>query len=264
MIRSADERLADYLSRLDRTDAEEDGASGRRAKNLTEKIAALQERKTRHEGMPEELERTGQSQVSLTDPDSRAMASYPKVGVGYNAQVAFDAKHKLIVEHYVTNAGSDLGLLAPTAGAAKEVLGVEQIEAVADKGYYKGEDIQACEDVGIETYVARPQRGSAVRDGLFRKEEFRYDPTSDTYRCPGGQQLYPLYRCSKGDHTTVQYCNRDACRDCELKPYTLATSRSWRFVMRAPENGHRSSRSDNVKCHAPERFHTVCTVSETA
>ena len=126
MIRSADERLADYLSRLDRTDAEEDGASGRPAKNLTEKIAALKERKTRHEGLLKELERSGESQVSLTDPDSRAMASYPKVGVGYNAQVAFDAKHKLIVEQHITNAGSDLGLLAPTAGAAKEVLGVER------------------------------------------------------------------------------------------------------------------------------------------
>src|SRR5512133_2303385 len=131
-----------------RTDAEEDGASGRPAKNLTEKIAALKERKTRHEGMLKELERTGQSQVSLTDPASRAMASYPKVGVGYNAQVAFDAKHKLIVEQHVTNAGSDLGLLAPTAGAAKEVLGVERIDAVADRGYYKGEDIQACEERG--------------------------------------------------------------------------------------------------------------------
>ena len=87
-------------------------ASGRRAKNLTEKIAALKERKTRHEGLLEELERTGQSQVSLTDPDSRVMASHPKVGVGYNTQVAFDAKHKLIVEQHVTNAGSDLGLLA--------------------------------------------------------------------------------------------------------------------------------------------------------
>lgn len=108
MIRSADERLADYLSRLDRTDAEEDGASGRAAKNLIEKIAALKERKTRHEGMLKELERTGQSQISLTGPDSRAMASYPKVGVGYNAHVAFDAKHKLIVEQRVTNAGSDL------------------------------------------------------------------------------------------------------------------------------------------------------------
>ena len=221
MIRSADERLADYLSRPDRTDAEENGASGRRAKSLTDKIAALKERKTRHEGLLEELKRTGRSQVSLTDPDSRAMASHPKVGVGYNAQVAFDAKHKLIVEQHVTNAGSDLGLLAPTAGAAKEVLGGERIEAAADRGYYKGEDVQACEDGGLAAYI---HPGRTVRDGLFRREEFRYDPTSDTYRCPGGQQLYPLYRCIKGNHTTVQYCNRDACRGCELKPQCTANT----------------------------------------
>src|SRR5512147_2242679 len=79
------------------TDAEEDGASGRPAKNLTEKIAAWKERKTRHEEMLKELERSGESQVSLT-PDSRAMAAHPKVGVGYNAQVAFDAKHKAVLE----------------------------------------------------------------------------------------------------------------------------------------------------------------------
>src|SRR5512144_621426 len=89
------------------------------------------------------------------------MASYPKVGVGYNAQVAFDAKHKLIVEQHVTNAGSDLGLLAPTAGAAKEVLGVERIDAVADRGYYKGEDLQACEDAGVA--ATSPGRSAARR-----------------------------------------------------------------------------------------------------
>ena len=76
-------------------------------------------------------------------------------------------------------------------------------------------------------YVARPQRGSAVRDGLSHKEEFRYDPTSDTYRCPSGQQLHPLYLCVKGDHTTVQYCNRAACRGCELKPQCTANTYRW-------------------------------------
>ena len=100
MIRSADERLADFLSRLDRTDAEEDGASGRPAKNLTEKIAALKERKTRHEGMLKELERTGQSQVSLTDPDSRAMASYPKVGVGLTIMATTERAARVV--HNVT------------------------------------------------------------------------------------------------------------------------------------------------------------------
>jgi hypothetical protein len=90
----------------------------------------------------------------------------------YNAQVAVDAKHKLIVAQEVTNTGSDLGLLAQTAGAAKEVLGVARIDAVADKGYYKGEDIQACEEAGIDAYVLRPQRGSAVSNGLSHENPY--------------------------------------------------------------------------------------------
>ena len=233
LIQSADERLADYLARLDRTDAEEDTASSRRAKNLADKLAALQQRRAWQVELLQELERTGESQISLTDPDSRAMASYPKVGVGYNAQVAVDAKHKLIVEQHVTNAGSDLGLLAPTAGAAKEVLGVERIEAVADKGYYKGEDIQACEEAGIDAYVARPQRGSAVRDGLFRKEEFRYDGATDAYLCPGGQRLEPRYRSVNRGHSLVHDCNREACRACPLKPG--CTSGSYRRLSRWSE-----------------------------
>jgi transposase len=158
------------------------------------------------------------------------MAMHPKVGVGYNAQVAVDSKHKLIVEQEVTNAGSDLGLLAATASAAKEVLEAEHIKVVADSGYYQGEDIAACEGAGIEAYVARPQRGSAVREGLFRKEEFHYDAQNDVYICPGNQQLHPRYRSTGGEHDRIYYCNRDACRHCELK--SRCTTNSYRQVAR--------------------------------
>ena len=218
LIQSADERLAEYLDRLDRTDGEDGAMTSIPSQNLAEKIAVLKQRRNRYVELSRELERTGESQISLTDPDSRAMASYPKVGVGYNAQVAVDAKHKLIVAQEVTNAGSDLGLLAQTAGAAKEVLGVARIDAVADKGYYKGEDIRACEEAGIDAYVAHPQRGSAVSHGLFRKEEFRYDAGSDTYLCPGGQHLGARYRWVVKGHALVNYCNPGACRTCPLKP----------------------------------------------
>jgi hypothetical protein len=178
LIQWVDERLADYLARLDQADGEDGAATSTPAKNLAEKIAILKDRRGRHTALLQELDRTGESQLSLTDPDSRAMASYPKVGVGYHAQVAVDAKHKLIVAQEVTNAGSDLVLLAQTAGAAKEVLGVARIDAGADKGYW------ACEEAGIDAYVAHPQRGSAVSHGLFRKEEFRYDADSNTYSLP--------------------------------------------------------------------------------
>jgi transposase len=217
LIRSADERLADYLARLDRADAEENAVGDGKAKNLADKIAALKGRREHHVELLQTLERTGAFQISLTDPDSRAMAGSPKVGVGYNAQVAVDAKHKMIVVQDVTNAGSDLGLLTPTACAAKEVLGVKKIDVVADKGYYKGEDIKACDDAGISAYVACPQRGSAVKNGFFRKDEFHYDAERDEYLCPGGHFLQPTYRNTGNGTVHIHYLNRSACRGCPLK-----------------------------------------------
>ena len=129
MLANADARLAEYLTELAKADDQDAGPSAGvpATRNLAEKMATLQKRRGEYAAVAAELERTGESQVSLTDPDSRAMAPYPKVGVGYNAQVAVDAKHKLIVEQEVTNLGSDLGQLAPTAIPAKEALGVETI-----------------------------------------------------------------------------------------------------------------------------------------
>ena len=217
-IKRVDERIEKYLSSLDCADeAESDGAT-LRAAALAAKIAKMRERRQAHEAMLAELVASGESQISLTDPDARGMATHPKVGVGYNAQVAVDAKHKLIVEQHVTNAGSDLGLLAQTACAARELLGVERIDAVADMGYYKGEDIEACEGVGVTPYVARPQRGAAVREGRFAKDEFFYDSAGDFYRCPGDHHLVPVQQSEKNGHRSIHYSNKDACRDCALKP----------------------------------------------
>jgi hypothetical protein len=84
-------------------------------------------------------------------------------------------------------------------------------------GYYKGEDIAACEGVGITPYVARPQRGAAVREGRFAKDEFFYDPAGDFYRCPGGHHLTPVQQSEKNGHRSIHYSNKDACRDCALK-----------------------------------------------
>jgi transposase len=134
-IESIDQKLTDYLERLDHCDVQEAEPNAARTERLKEKIATLRTQQMRCQAMLQELERSGESQISLTDPDSRAMALNPKVGVGYNAQVAVDSKHKLIIEQEVTNAGTDLGLLAPTASAAKEVPEVEQIKVVADSGY---------------------------------------------------------------------------------------------------------------------------------
>ena len=215
-IELADAKLGDYLQRLDQSDACESKTGGSRVKDLAEKIAAIRERRTRCKDMLAQLDRTGKDQISLTDPDSRAMAAHTRVGVGYNVQVAVDTKHKLIVEQQVTNQVLDMGLLTQTAEAAKEILGVETIEAVADRGYFKIEDIETCEKAGITPYVPRPQRGPSVKAGLFRKDEFSYDADSDSYVCPAGQRLYPYSSSMLRGLTKVNYVNKLACDNCKI------------------------------------------------
>jgi len=229
-VEQADARLDDYLQRLDQGDAAESTAGGTRVKNLAEKIAALRDRRDRHQALLAELDRTGESQISLTDPDSRAMAAHTRVAVGYNVQIAVDAKHKLIVEQAVSNQVVDMGLLAQTAGAAKEILGVERIDAVADRGYFKIEDIEACEQAGIDAHAPRPQRGAAVRGGFFRKDEFCYDAASDTFLCPAGQQLAPRYRSRLRGLEKIDYCNPDACHACPIR--SRCTAHPFRRVSR--------------------------------
>jgi transposase len=229
-IKLADAKLEDYLQRLDQSDADEAKTTGSRVKNLAEKIAAIRERRTRCKDMLEQLERTGEDQISLTDPDSRAMAAHTRVAVGYNAQIAVDVKHKLIVEQQVTNQVVDMGQLTQTAEPAKETLGVETIDVVADKGYFKIEDIEACEKAGMVPYVPRPQHGPSVKAGLFRKDEFQYDAATDSYVCPAGQRLHPYSSSLLRGLKKINYVNKLACDDCSIR--SRCTAGKFRTVSR--------------------------------
>jgi transposase len=220
-IEAVDKKLEDYLKRLDAGDAEECATSGSRVKNLAEKIAALKKKRGEYAANLTALEKSGESQISLTDPDSRAMAAYTKVGVGYNVQIAVDAKNKMIVEQAVTNDVLDMGLLQQTAEPARQILDVETIDVVADKGYFKSEDIAACEKAGLTPHVPKPQRGAAVANGFFRKDEFRYDAAQDAYVCPGRHELKPIRQGRLRDMRKVDYANARACRDCPLRPRCL-------------------------------------------
>jgi Transposase DDE domain len=145
------------------------------------------------------------------------MAAHTKVGVGYNIQLAVDAKHKMIVEQAVTNQVVDMGLLTQTAEPAPAILDVETIDVVADRGYFKIEDIEASEKAGLTPHVPKPQRGSSVRKGLFRKDEFRYDPDQDVYICPAGETLSPNHEGKLRDLKKIDYSNPAACPACPLR-----------------------------------------------
>ena len=228
----SDERLARYLKQLDEADKDgEDAPERGTVERLQEKIAALRERRERLDDHGKALAESGADQISLTDPDARAMQSSSRVGVGYNIQIAVDTKHKLIAEQQVHNKVSDLGLLTETAKAARETLDVAQIDAVADRGYFKIEDIEACEMAGIVPYVPKPQRGSAVAKGFFPKDQFRYDAKADIYTCPDGAALRHVHsRPVRGEIRVFDYANAAACKSCALK--TRCTTAAYRKVAR--------------------------------
>lgn len=230
MTRS-DERLARYLKELDEADEDDEGGpGGRSVEALQEKIMAIRERRDRLEAYRVQLEQSGEDQLSLTDPDARAMHASSRIGVGYNIQIAVDVKHNLIVEQQVHNKVSDLGLLTETADAARASLDVDRIDAVADKGYFKIEDIGASEAAGIVPYVPKPKRGSAVSNGFFAKDDFRYDAGSDVYICPGGQSLKRRSERKIRNVGLTDYTNQAACKACALR--TRCTKGKFRQITR--------------------------------
>jgi transposase len=218
LLEEIDQRIDGYLGTLAEMDqAEEQSAGGAvSARELQAKIDTLRERRGRYRGLLEELEQSGESQVSLSDPDSRAMSQGAGVTVGYNVQAAVDAKHSLIVATEVTNKSSDLGELGGMAIKAQEALGVEKLEVVADKGYYNGKEILVCDSVGITAYVAKPLTSANTAQGLYGKESFTYEPESNRYVCPAGQAL--TYRFSTQEKgRPIHYYRASHCQSCELK-----------------------------------------------
>ena len=189
LIAAADARLAEYFAALDAADASEPPAVPPSRGDLQQKIATLQEKKKWWEELLAELQSNAQSQVSLSDPDSRLMHTRQGAQMSYNAQVAVDAKHKLIAEAQVTNAVTDIRQLAAVAQAAKENLGVERIDVVADTGYYNAAAVRRCVAAGITPYVPKADTSANTAQGLFGKSRFRYDAAADVYRCPAGQSL---------------------------------------------------------------------------
>nr|WP_206742414.1 transposase [Sphingomonas melonis] len=211
---------------MDAIDRGEDGHGPGRREALTAKIAKVREQRQVQAALLEQLTASGESQISLTDSDARAMVTGKKTTVGYNAQVAVDAKHKLIVEQHVTNAATDMGLLASTAGAARIVLDVERVAAVADMGYYKGEDIEACEASGRR----QARAGQRGHQRPLSKERFRYNSAADAYHCPGGRLLDTRYRSVTNGHVSIQYSSPAACAACTIR--ARCTGGRWRRINR--------------------------------
>lgn len=217
LLEKIDEKVATYLETLDSTDKDEDSKNKINPEELQDKIKSLKKHKKELQEYEKSLQESGETQISLTDKDSRKM----RVSTGgsdmcFNAQTAVDEKHKLIVCAEVTNDINDQNQLSSIAEKAKEILGVDSMDVVADAGYFKFEEIKGCQDQGIECYVPRPRKSANAKKGLFTNRDFHYYKDNDCYICPAQQEL--TYRGTwKKRNRQIKFYEASGCNECPLK-----------------------------------------------
>jgi len=220
-----EESVARYLSQLDTADRQPPSeALAAKTTRLKEKLVKLKEEMQRLKGLEARMLAAPDQQISLTDPDSRSMATSGRGSgvVGYNVQVAVDTEHHLIVTHEVTNVGSDRAQLARVAKETKGALQTDTLEAVADRGYFSGEEILTCHQAGITVTLPKPMTSGIQARGRFGKQDFVYLPEEDVYRCPAGERLKYYYTNVENGLSLRNYWT-NACRTCALKSHCTIT-----------------------------------------
>ena len=214
-----EESIERYLDVLDKADRHQPGEFVAKTDRIKDKVATLREQMRRMTQIEKQLAQQPESQISLTDPDSRSMMSQAKgTGVvGYNVQVAVDTKHHLIVAHEVTNVGNDRGQLSKMAVAAREAMDKPKLKAYADRGYFNGPQIKQCDDENIAAFVPKPLTSGAKFERRFDKRDFIYIAKDDEYRCPAGERAVHRYTREENGLQISRYWS-SACPQCPMKP----------------------------------------------
>lgn len=222
-----DEKIDKYLNQIDTGDELEASDRKPSSDEIKEKIQELKRRKEKYEGYKKNLEESGQNEISTTDPDARLMCNNNNnVDVSYNVQTTVDAKHKLIADFKVSQKPNDLGELDNMAIRAKKLFGGQGFEALADKGYYKAQDLKKCVENGITPYVTKQIYSNGTGDRDFYSDKFIYNKEKNVYICPKNKELYYFKdRKSKGEIIGYDYKNYEACSDCELKSRCTKSSK---------------------------------------
>src|SRR6266446_1862489 len=226
-----EESVVRYLSQLDTADRQQPSETlALKTTRLKEKLAKLEIEMRRLAAIEKQMLASPDQQISLTDPDSRSMATSGRGSgvVGYNVQVAVDTENHLIVTHEVTNVGSDRSQLATVAKNAKATLQTEKLEAVADRGYFNGEEILACEEAGITVTLPKPMTSNSKAEGRFGKQDFRYVAEEDVYICPAGERLAYHYTNEENGLVLRRYWT-NACQSCAIK-HSCTTAKERRIT----------------------------------
>jgi transposase len=218
-IEQIEASIARYLAAMETADRHDDEVLKAKSVRLKEKIAALREQVQRFRDMEPAVRDAADQQLSLTDPDARSMATSGRgTGmVGYNVQAAVDTKHHLIVAHEVINVGNDRAQLATMATQAREAMGQETLTVIADRGYFDGEEIVACDQAGMTPLVPKPMTSGAKADGRFGKQDFIYLPEQDAYRCPASETMKWRFNRIDENGKLLRHYWTTKCPDCPIK-----------------------------------------------
>lgn len=231
-MKDIDKKIDAYLQELDENDAKEPEERKLTAEELKEKIKTLRERMKKYRGFQKHMEESGETQISLTDPDSRSMpvGGGRTTDVAYNVQMSVDSKHKLILDHEVTNEVTDRSLLSQMSGRAKEALSVEELDVLADMGYYDGQQVKDCTEAGITPYIPKADTSANRKLGLFAKDDFLYDQEQDCYWCPAEEKLTFRFQATEKGRERRYYAT-PACGGCALK-HACTRSKDGRRITR--------------------------------
>ena len=219
-------KIDDYCKQLDKADGEIN------KEEIEQKIAYQNKKKENYKQLENKLKESGESQISLTDSDARSVILHRNVvNVGYNIQAGSDSKHKLFINND-TGTVNDTHALSPMALDAKELLAVDKMDCITDKGYTTGKHIAICMENNITTYSS-PKDHSSQHNGLYDMQIFEYDKDVDNYTCPAGQILSTngtVY--NKAGHKVKHYKNRRACKTCILRDQ-CTRNKNGRFIERS-------------------------------
>lgn len=229
-----DAQISEYETLLDAADKQED------KKEIQKKIEERNEKHAKYTQIKKDLDNSDEEQISLTDPDSRAVILQRNiVNVGYNIQASSDSKHKFLTE-YNTGSVNDTNALADIAIDTKVLLGTVNMIVLADKGYHTGAELGRCKENGICTFVS-PKSPATKNIGLYPITSFSYDPENDVYICPQGNQLTTnntwhqhsdKRKGKKGAYRFKRY-NTPACKSCENRHLCTQSKTNGRYIDRS-------------------------------
>jgi len=230
-LQQIDESIERYLGQMASADRQSSEVATDKTQRLEDKIAKLKQEMARLKKLEARMLAAPDQQISLVDPDARSMATSGRgTGmVGYNVQTAVDTQHHLIVAHEVTNTGHDRTQLHHMAQQAKEATGCDALEVVADRGYFSGTELLACEQSSITVYLPKPQTSGNIKQGRFSKRDFIYDVDKDEYQCPAGERLIWRFETEEKGLKIHKYWSSN-CPRCAIK--ARCTTSPYRRVAR--------------------------------